>query len=162
MSKYYKIHKILLHANDFDHARKHVVDYFSKNTLINYDTVTVMAAESLSATQTVFWSEIEKSMAANRKVMEEFAGELKSSNIKSLDDILAVTDGYSCKLVHLIAHFLDGFIGIDTFFYNLGEDSHWVSSAEQEKIRRSPEKYWLIQVQGSFSSRTKASLLHDV
>jgi deoxyhypusine synthase len=157
---YHKIHKILIRADDFRQAEKHVIDFFQKISLINYDSVEISLEKSLPATQTVFWDEIDKSIFANRRVMNEFADELKDSGVKSLDDTLLLTDGYTCKLFHMIAHFLDGLIGIDTVFYNLREDSHWLSETEKFNIQSSPEKYWLIHVKGSFSSLAATSFLH--
>ncbi len=49
--------------------------------------------------------------------------------------------GYKSKMLHVITHFLDGFFGIDTFFYNLEEDSHWVSEELQKKIAEAPTYY---------------------
>jgi len=39
---------------------------------------------------------------------------------------------------------LDGFIGIDSVFYNLAEDSHWLSAPLRKTIEQHPEHYWLV------------------
>ncbi len=160
--KYHKIHKILVRGDDFSHAEKRVTGFFAKTTILRYDTLSVSAEESLQATQEAFWDELEAGIAANRKVMAEFAAELKDSKVTTLEEALTLRDAYSCKLIHLIAHFLDGFIGIDSVFYSLSEDSHWLSPAEQKNIETSPQKYWLLQVKGDFSSREEASFILNV
>ena len=53
-------------------------------------------------------------------------------------------------MLHVITHLLDGFFGIDSYFYNLVEDSHWVSEELRATIKTSPSRYWLIAVEADF------------
>jgi hypothetical protein len=55
--------------------------------------------------------------------------------------------GFRTKMLHVITHFLDGFFGIDTYFYNLEEDSHWVSEQARRRIREAPSDYRLLSVE---------------
>ena len=57
--------------------------------------------------------------------------------------------GYESKVLHIITHLVDGFFGADTVFYNLEEDSHWLSDKLTDKIKEQPEKFWLLKIECS-------------
>jgi hypothetical protein len=64
--------------------------------------------------------------------------------VTGIEDLLALKPGYPSKVLHILTHMLDGFIGIDSAFYNLVEDSHWLSEPLRTTILRNPEGYWLV------------------
>ncbi len=91
---------------------------------------------------------IERYVLENRKVVKEFLNELGTEGYKSLEHIAQVPQGYLSKLVHTVAHLLDGFFGIDSRFYNLEEESHWVSPQLYQQIKLYPGEFWIIEVAG--------------
>lgn len=155
-----KIHNVLSKGEDLAAARRRVLAFFEKTTLVNYDQLEIVDAASLRATDPGFRPALEQAMAGNQRVMEELAAELKANGCRELDDLLTLVDPYSCKLVHILAHFVDGFPGIDSVFYNILEDSHRVSAKLRQSIDAEPHKYWLLRARGEFGSRDSVSLLH--
>jgi len=155
-----RIHKIVSRADTLAAAQKYVYGFFDKSMLIHYDTVKVITKRSLSATDKDFWQEVDTAIAQNKSVLGKYIADLKETGCQSVDDFKSINHGYPSKIFHLIAHLLDGFIGIDSVFYNLPEDSHWLSDKLRNKIIAAPERYWLLYVEGYFISQNKASLIH--
>lgn len=139
-------HDILIAGPDLDTCRRLVLRFFSKNLLVRYDAVEVVADHTLRGDQPGFWERVEQGEAANRKALAGMLVELKQEGLRQVDDIQRLEQGYRSKLFHTIAHLLDGFFGIDTFLYNLEEDSHWVSAALRQQIIAQPAGYWLARV----------------
>ena len=77
-------------------------------------------------------------------ILQNLIKELQGEKVTAIEDLNALPQGYKTKLLHIITHFLDGFFGIDTYFYNLVEDSHWVSPEMQAAIAENPSDYWLL------------------
>ena len=69
-------------------------------------------------------------------------------------DLNDMGQGYKSKILHTLTHFLDGFFGIDTCFYNLEEDSHWLSDGLAAEIKKYPKKFWLLRAKCSSKSGT--------
>ena len=155
-----RVHKILSFADNFAAAQKYVQGFFDNTMLIHYDNVKIIEELSLSAADEDFWPEINSSIEQNKSVLSTHIDELKETGCLSVDDFTTLAHGYPSKVFHLIAHLLDGFIGIDSRFYNLPEDSHWLSEKLKNTILAVPENYWLIHVEGQFISESKASLIH--
>ncbi len=146
------LHDILVSGSDFASCRQHISRFFAKTPLIRYDDVKVMEEDSLNGLAENFWSRIEAGLAANRKVLAELLKCLKQEGYATLDDLESLEKGYLSKVLHSIAHLQDGFIGIDSRFYNLEEDSHTVSRAMQLKITENPAEYWILRVKGRIGS----------
>jgi hypothetical protein len=157
-----KTHWMLSAGADFTTARDNVQNFFKKSILLSYDTVGALEHDSCSAEDERFWPELEKGLAGNHLVLREFLNELQAAGCREIDDLATLPLGYPSKVLHLIAHLLDGFIGIDSVFYNLVEDSHWLSAGLRETIRQTPSKYWLIRAETSFRSAEAASFIHLV
>lgn len=155
-----RVHKILCCADDYKAAQNHVQLFFEKSMLVTYDSVEIIREQTLLASAESFWQELNSSIDQNKSVLNNYIQELKETGCSSIDDCATITNGYPSKLFHLIAHLLDGFIGIDSVFYCLPEDSHWLSESLKNTIESNPEKYWLIHVEGYFVSASKASLIH--
>jgi hypothetical protein len=145
-------HDILLAGSDFESCRKRVIRFFERTTLIRYDEVSVLGDQSLNGSSNEFRARLEAGLAANKKALEELVENLRDEGFTSLEDIQGLQRGYISKIFHTIAHLLDGFIGIDSCFYNFEEDSHGISRALQQKILMIPEQYWIIRVKGSIAS----------
>ena len=155
-----KTHWMLCAGDDFATARAAALSFFKKSILLFYDEIDVAEHDSCSAADERFWRELTEGIVANRLVLRGFLGELQAEGCREIDDLTSLPLGYPSKVLHLIAHLLDGFIGIDSVFYNLLEDSHWLSDGLGDKLRKSPSRYWLIRVEASFMSSEAAAFIH--
>ena len=151
-------HDILIAGSDFESCRHRVERFFDRTMLIRYDEVQVIESESICAVEKDFGARLQEGLAANRQVLEEFLENLKKEGFTALDDITDLEKGYLSKILHLIAHLQDGFIGIDSRFYNLEEDSHWVSKNLQKEIDAIPESYWVVRLMGKIASTSQDPL----
>jgi hypothetical protein len=120
--------------------------FFAKNSLVRYDTVTIVETESVNGEHPRFWERVEAGETANRMALANLLADLKAEGFQRLDDILQMGQGYQSKIFHTIAHLLDGFFGIDTSLYNLEDDSHWLSSERRQQIQSAPRTCWLLKV----------------
>jgi hypothetical protein len=145
-------HDILIAGSDFESCQQQVKRFFERTMLIRYDEVLIIKDESLCGTEEKFRARIRAGLEANRKVLGEFLANLKQEGFLSLDDLQSLEKGYLSKILHTIAHLQDGFIGIDSRFYNLEEDSHGVSRHLQQKIAARPQNYWVLRVNGRIAS----------
>jgi hypothetical protein len=141
-------HDILIAGSDYESCRQRVKRFFDRTMLIRYDDVEVIENESINGTDGNFRDRIREGLKANQKVLGEFLENLKDEGFLSIDDIQGLEKGYLSKILHTIAHLQDGFIGIDSRFYNLEEDSHGVSRDLQQKITVTPYRYWILKIKG--------------
>jgi len=155
-----KTHWMLCAGDDFATARGSVRSFFKKSILLAYDDVYAVEHTSCSAEDERFWRELEAGVAANRLVLRGFLDDLRAEGCREIEDLTTLSLGYPSKVLHLIAHLLDGFIGIDSVFYNLLEDSHWLSDELRDIIRETPARYWLVKVEASFMSAETAAIIH--
>ena len=145
-------HDILIAGSDFESCQQQVKRFFARTMLIHYDEVLISENEALSGTEKSFRARMAAGFSANQKVVGEFLENLKDEGYVALDDLLSLEKGYLSKTLHTIAHLQDGFIGIDSRFYNLVEDSHGVSRHLQQKIAATPASYWILKVTGRIAS----------
>jgi len=150
-------HEILVSGPDIETSRRKTRFFFDHNMLVRYDTVHIV--EAITAEHPEFWPRIERGEAANRKVLADLLAELAQEGYGQLEDIARMGQGYQSKIFHTIAHLLDGFFGIDTYLYNLEDDSHWLFPETRQKIADSPRDYWLLKVAASSKGPT-ADRLH--
>ncbi len=141
-------HSILVQGQSFSECREHVLGFFAKTTLVHYDGVRVVEEESFSADDARFEAGLEKGIGANRQALKDLLAELQEGGSVALQDLIHLPQGYQSKVIHTLAHLLDGFIGIDTCFYNLLDDSHWLDESRRAAIKDSPKEYWLLLVHG--------------
>jgi len=142
-------HMLLAAGQNFESCRDNVLRFFHNTILVKYDRVNVIADESASALQKNFMELLESEVEKNRQRVEQLLTELRQEGFGDLGKWQSMPQGYPSKTVHEIAHLLDGFFGIDSSFYNLIDDSHWVSAQLQQEIGRHRERYWLIRAYGS-------------
>ena len=151
-------HDILIAGSGFESCRQQVLRFFDRTMLIRYDEVTVMENESINGIHKSFWPRIERGLEANQKILQEFLANLKQEGFITLNDIQSLEKGYLSKILHTIAHLQDGFIGIDSRFYSLVEDSHGISRDLQQKIAAAPENYWILRIKGTIASSAEDPL----
>jgi len=153
-------HDILLAGADFESCRKRVARFFDRTMLIRYDEVLVLENESICGTGKEFSTRLQEGLEANHQAIGELLENLKDEGFTTLEDLQGVEKGYVSKIFHTIAHLLDGFIGIDSRFYNLVEDSHDISRDLQQNILAAPQNYWIIKVKGRIASAKSEDPFH--
>lgn len=153
-------HELLVQGADFAACQQQVYRFFEQTLLLRYDRLRVVAERSLPATAAAFRPRVEAGIAANRQVLAQMLQELREAGVNSLEEVSGLPTGYQSKVLHIVAHFLDGFIGIDSRFYNLADDSHWLTAEGWRKIETAPHLYWLIYLEASSPSAASAALVH--
>jgi hypothetical protein len=141
-------HEILVRGKDLEACKGKVLRFFRDYQLVRYSSVTVLEDESLPASDPGFGDRLESAGLENRRILHELVEELRGEGVSLLNDLENMPQGYRTKMLHVITHLLDGFFGIDSFFYNLEEDSHWVSEQLRRKMAGAPTDYWLLPVEG--------------
>ena len=89
---------------------------------MRYDRIVVNESKHLSARDDEFSIALEKALDRNRQILSEPVDELGAAGFTKRSDLPDLSQGYPSKVLHVIAHFLDGFIGIHSVFYNLVND----------------------------------------
>jgi hypothetical protein len=153
-------HKILVSGDSFDLCCRQVLRFFDLTSLVIYDCIEVIDGESCSALDTIFHQTLLAAEQKNRESVASLIAELQQTGVQHITDLRHLVHGYPSKVLHVLSHFLDGFIGIDSFFYNLPDDSHWIGAATLAAIDAAPEKFWLIHIDCYAASLKEASLLH--
>lgn len=139
-------HRILVMGPNLEKSTAHALRFLDRTPLVQYDRVRVIAAESCANTDSRFWPWLEEGVVQNRQVLAKLLGDLRAAGTKDFQDLLSMPQGFQSKIIHTVAHLLDGFFGIDSIFYSLPEDSHWLSDTLRKQIEASPEEFWLIKV----------------
>lgn len=137
-------HLFLIEANSEEEALLILTNFVKGYQLIRYEEITFQRDEILVASRDEFWIELERALEVNRKILSSLIDEIKTEGYVLLDDLKTFPQGYLSKLFHTIAHIIDGFFGIDSFFYNLVEDSHFITPGLLKKIRENPQRYYLL------------------
>ena len=143
---------ILVSGADFTSCRHRVSRFFERTMLVRFDEIRVDQEESFNAADQPFWVRLDEGISANRRTVNELAANLKQANYSSLEELQDLEKGYLTKILHTIAHLLDGFIGIDSRFYSLEEDSHTISSALRGQIAAEPQQFWILRVVGKIGT----------
>jgi hypothetical protein len=148
-------HEFLVEADGFELAKKKVLRFLDRYELISYLGLDLIEQRCVSAARPEFRPLVESGMRENRRVLAELLAELSAAGAKTLDDLAGLTQGYLTKGLHTVAHILDGFFGVDSCFYNLVDDSHWISGARMERISAVPSQYWLVAVEILYKQEEK-------
>jgi len=141
-------HLLLVTGQSYESCRDNVLRFFHHTILVKYDRVEVIAEESVSALQDDFMAKLADGVAQNRQRVVQLLAELRREGFGDLGKWGTMPQGYPSKTVHEIAHLLDGFFGIDSTFYNLLDDSHWVTEPLLQEMGKNPQRYWLIRADG--------------
>ncbi len=153
-----KIHRVLCHG-DFDSARRHTLNFFADTMLLNYDKVLVRENGSYNASAPEFWPLVAEGIKQNRLLLMGYLNELREMGYDNIEALGNMASNYPSKVLHLAAHILDGFIGLDSAFYSLPEDSHWLSENMRQTITASPAEFYLLEVSGVFHNQREAALI---
>jgi len=151
---------MLLAGDSFDHCSEQVHKFFDLTSLVIYDCIEAIESKSFSGLDAAFIDRIMQAEAHNRQMVQNLTNELIKADVHGTTDLQRIDQGYVSKTLHLLTHFLDGFIGIDSYFYNLLDDSHWLLPATAQTIRRNPGHYWLLHIDGYAATAEEAGLLH--
>jgi hypothetical protein len=153
-------HKMLLAGDSFNHCSEQVHKFFDLTSLVIYDCIEVIESKSFSGLDGAFFDLLVKAETRNRQTMQELIDELVKAKIRKTVDFQLIEQGYLSKTLHILSHFLDGFIGIDSYFYNTLDDSHWLPPTTAKAIRKHPHHYWLLHIDCFATTAEEASLLH--
>jgi len=152
-------HYFLVHSLSAQLAGQHVERYLAGNQLISYAEFLVRPEEVLNGVDEKFWSTVALGLAANHTFARRMLDHLQEEGLSTLEQLLELKQGYTTKILHTLTHLLDGFIGVDSVFYNLVEDSHQLSEVLDAAIQTTPAEYWLVPVR---TGKLAASVLHPV
>ncbi len=139
-------HIFLCQATNQQQANHKILHFLEHTELIRYEAITIPAGDIINAANPTFWPAVEQGIASNRKFATSLIVELEETGISTLAELKNLPQGYPSKVLHTLVHILDGFIGADSAFYNLLEDSHWLSAPLRETITKEPGAYWLVPV----------------
>jgi hypothetical protein len=153
-------HNILLGGESFAHCSQQVHKFFDLTSLVIYDCIEIREQQSVSGLNTNFRPLIHRAEEKNKETVQRLIAEISQSGITEVSDLINIKQGYLSKTFHILSHFLDGFIGIDSYFYNLLDDSHWLSPETSQLIEKKPEHYWLLHVDCYSTTPEEAGLLH--
>ncbi|WP_457578103.1 hypothetical protein [Desulfomarina sp.] len=153
-------HKILLAGDSFTASRDQVLRFFRKTMLVKYDRIQVVKEKSCNSRDSIFLQQLQDAEKLNRVQVRNLVEELKQAGFSSLDSLESIHQGYESKLLHILSHFLDGFIGIDSSFYNLIDDSHRLPENCSAFIADSEKKLWLLHLDCFAAVPEEAGLLH--
>ncbi len=146
-------HIFLVEAEAYEQALSQVVKFLSSYQLVRYDRFNVKEQNIIPIQDERFWDVLEKALQKNYEILLGFVEELKSEGYRLVDDLRTLPQGYLSKLVHLIAHFVDGFFSVDSYFYNLIEDSHFLSPHLKRRMLKSKQNFYLIPAIGYFAEK---------
>lgn len=153
-------HLVLVNGDSYEKCQGHVTKFFELTSLVNYDRIDISKKKSVAATDPEFDARLNGAIAHNKNTLKNFVIELEQAGLKTSADLLELESGYPSKTLHIVAHFLDGFIGIDSFFYNLIDDSHWLPSTTRSAVEKEKEHHWLIYLEGYSGTPELAAVLN--
>jgi hypothetical protein len=153
-------HKILVSGESYEHCCQQVHKFFDLTSLVIYDCIQVIDDKCRSGLDAGFFTDIAAAEQKNRKTVNSLIEELQQTGVQSITDLKTLEHGYPSKVLHILSHLLDGFIGIDSFFYNMLTDSHWLQEIEMNAINDTPADFWLIHIDCYSASPEEADILH--
>ncbi len=142
-------HEFLVEGTDFEHCAHQVRRFIDLYELVAYKWINPLPERSCPASSPIFAHRISEALAENRNILRSFIKELSALGLRDIDELAHLKQGYQSKVLHIVTHFLDGFFGIDSCFYNLVDGSHWIFSDTEKRLMAEPDKFWLIAVDAS-------------
>ena len=141
-------HIFLVKAGSRRQAAEKICRFIKDYNLVSYDEVLPVKDSAIKGSATGFWKEANRGMEKNMDVIKGLFSLLSQEGYGRFEDLSDIPQGFLSKIFHTIAHLLDGFFGVDSYFFNLEEDSHWVSNRLKRAIEKNPDQYWIIKVLG--------------
>jgi hypothetical protein len=142
-------HVFLVEGDSLEECSRRITGFLEKYELVRYGSFAIVAEESLVGSSPDFPARLEEAIAENRRRLGLFIAELQDDGINSLQDLASVPEGYQSKTVHTVAHLLDGFFGIDSHFFNLADNSHWLPDHRKALLESAKESHMLVKVRAS-------------
>lgn len=156
-------HIFLVTGADYSDARAKVEHFLKQNLLVRYTALVFDDEKALSNLTGQFSETIRWAEEQNKLTIQGLLTEFADLGYESVSDLSRLPQGYESKLLHTITHLLDGFFGLDSFFYNLNEDSNWISHSSLKKMETcTRETYFLVHVQGSFNNLDEADQIANM
>jgi len=142
------VHEFLVTGSDPSGCCVRVKNFLEKNLLLRYQELDIDQNLCVNAHHADFWPRVSAGLAENRRVLARLLAELSEQGFARTDDLVNLEQGFASKTLHTVVHILDGFIGIDSAFYNMADDSHWISRVREELIKKNPSGYHLVRAVG--------------
>lgn len=139
-------HDLLVTGPDFESCSRRVHGFFSASQLVHYDNIEIDRARSCNGAGPSFRKQLNKALTGNQQVLAQLLGELQQAGCTRLEDLLTLPQGFQSKLVHTMAHMLDGFFGIDACFFDLDEVSYRLTENRRRQLEEQPEQCWLLGI----------------
>ena len=152
-------HHVLVHGESFEQCCEQTLRFFELTQLVKYDKLEILDNDCCQGSDPRFWDMVDDGQNNNHDRVRSLVEELKLTGAASIDDLNSLEHGYPSKVFHVLAHFLDGFIGIDSYFYNLIDDSHWLNDPTRKDITANIQDYWIISIEGYSASPETVGLL---
>ncbi len=140
-------HIFLVQAESIKEACHQVTHFLQTSELVSYAQLNIDAARVKAGDSDGFWKDLQQGAKKNKEFSRRVLHELQAAGVHEVNDLLTLPLGYPSKLLHILTHMVDGFFGVDSFFYNLVEDSHWLGEKVEARIRKNPEQFWLVPVE---------------
>lgn len=140
-------HIFLAQAESTKEAVRQVMHFLQTSDLVSYERLNIDETSVMDGNSDTFWEDLQRGVEKNRKFSRRVLQELQEAGLYEVTDLLALPQGYPSKLLHILTHMVDGFVGIDSVFYNMVEDSHWLGEKVETVIRENPEQFWLVPVE---------------
>lgn len=153
-------HTLLVFGNDYETCCQQAYDFLKARKVLQYDRLETVKAESCSGTDRNFRRRLNASIEKHRENISFLVNELNQVGFYLVNDLEHMDQGYPSKVLHMLSHMLDGYICVDSRFYNLIDKSHQVPPNTTANIKKSPQRYWLIRINGHLAGDLETSLLH--
>ncbi len=148
------LHDILATGPDMDGAAGRILAFLDSTPLVHYHRVEIDRNRSMNALDDRLLPRAREAAAENRRILDAMLAELRHEGIEDLASLAALQQGFQSKLLHVIAHILDGFFGIDSRFYDLDESCHWLTAQRRRLLVSMPEQCWLIRIRARLEGGT--------
>lgn len=149
-------HEFLVEGTDLDHCLAQVRRFLDLYELVSYQRVSHVRERSCRGSSPAFKERIEAALEENHRVLDGLIEELSATGLADLRGLAELRQGYETKVLHVICHFLDGFFGVDSRFYNLVDGSHWLFPETGERLSAEPGNFWLVAIEASTSTGVQA------
>ena len=152
-------HTLLVSGHNYEACCQQAYDFLKVSKVLEYEHLEVVEAESCSGGDRNFRRRLNAAIKKHRENISFLVNELNQIGFHLVNDIEHMEQGYPSKVLHILSHLLDGYICVDSRFYNLIDKSHQVPPTTVVSIRKSPERYWLIRVNGHLACDLETSML---